>query len=227
MKTQKLIAGALLLTMLTGCGVRTAPAAAETQAESTPAVQTEAPTEAQTAVPRNENTLWIPEGSQLRLARTEHDPDLAALIAETYGIPEESWESTRYYYDYVDLNDDGVEEILAVVMGMYTSGSGGDSALIIHPAAGMTVSQQFTLVRAPILISDQMTNGAHDLIFLRSGGGSEPAFVRLTGTDGIYTNPADAEVLSSLDGITGTAILCNDIAADLNSGNALTLAGGK
>ena len=224
MKIQKLIAGALLLTMLAGCGAESTPAATEAQVpvETQAAAETlgELPT-----VPANENTLWVPEGSELRMAQTEHYPELAAVIAETYGIPQEEWGNTRYYYDYVDLNDDGVDEILAVVMGMYTSGSGGDSALIVQPAAGMTVSQQFTLVRAPILVSDQLTNGAHDLIFLRSGGGSEPAFVRLTCTDGIYTNPADAQVLETLEGITGTAILCNDAALDLNSGSALTLAG--
>ena len=54
---------------------------------------------------------------------------------------------------------------------------------------------------------------------------SEAAFVRLTDTDGIYGNPADADVLPNLNGITGTAILCNDAAADLDSGSALTLAG--
>ena len=222
MKIRNLIAGALLLTLLTGCGAETLPL--ETLAEA--ATQAEVPEEGElSTVPENENTLWVPEGTELRMAQTEHNPELAAVIGETYGIPQEEWGGTRYYYDYVDLNDDGVEEIFAVVMGMYTSGTGGDSALILHPAAGMTVSQQFTLVRAPILVSDQLTNGTHDLIFQRSGGGSEPAFVRLTGTDGIYTNPADAEILETLDGITGTAILCNDVFADLNSGSALTLAG--
>ena len=228
MKIQNLIAGALLLTMLTGCGAEKAPAETQAATEVPTQVQTEAPTEAQgelPTLPTSENTLWVPEGTELRMAQTEHYPELAAVIGETYGIPEEEWGGTRYYYDYVDLNDDGVDEIFAVVMGMYTSGSGGDSALIVQPAAGMTVSQQFTLVRSPILVSDQLTNGAHDLIFLRSGGGSEPAFVRLTNTDGIYGNPADAEVLPDLNGITGTAILCNDAAADLSSGSALTLAG--
>ena len=228
MKRKNLIAGALLLTVLTGCGAEKAPAETqpEVTAETETQVQTEAPAEAQLpTVPKNENALWVPEGTELRMAQTEHNPELAAVIAETYGIPQEEWSGTRYYYDYVDLNDDGVDEIFAVVMGMCTSGSGGDSALIVQPAAGMTVSQQFTLVRAPILVSDQLTNGAHDLIFLRSGGGSEPAFVRLTCTDGIYSNPADAEILETLEGIAGTAILCKDAAEDLNSGSALTLAG--
>ena len=179
MNLQKLIAGVLLLTLLTGCGAAKAPAPTETQS------RTEAPAETQAelpTVPASEDTLWIPEGTELRMAQTRHSPELAEVIAETYGISQEEWQNTRCYYDYVDLNEDGVDEILAVVMGMYTSGS---------------------------------------------GGGSEPAFVRLTCTDGIYTNPADAEVLESLEGITGTAILCNDAAADLAADSALTLAGSR
>ena len=210
MKIQKLMAGVLFMTLLTGCAAEDKPVETEVQTE----VETQVETETQTE-----------EDTEVRLSQTEHLPELAAVIAETYDIPEDAWENTRYYYDYVDLNEDGVDEIFAVVMGMYTSGSGGDSALILHPAAGMTVSQQFTLVRMPILVSDEMTNGAHDLIFLRSGGGSEPAYVRLTCTDGIYSNPSDAEVLEDIDDIKGITILGNDVAADLDAGSALTLAG--
>ena len=222
MKNWKRKTAALLLMMLllTGCGAEkeTAP-----EDETAPQEETQAPEE--TAPQGNESTLWLPEGTALQMAETEHLPELAALIAETCGIPEEEWGGTRYYYTYVDLNDDGTQEILAVAMGMYTSGSGGDSALLVQPAAGMSLTQKFTLVRMPILISDQTTGGAHDLILLRGGGGSEPAFVRLTCTDGIYSNPADAEVLESLEGITGKAVLCNDVVAELDSGTALTLAG--
>ena len=213
---------ALMLLMLAGCGTETAPVPeAEEPAPEQEIAVPETPAEPQ----GNDLTTWLPEGTELRLAQTEHLPELVAVIAETYGIPEEEWGGTRYYYDYVDLNDDGAEEIFAVAMGMYTSGSGGDSALLVQPYAGMNVAQRFTLVRTPVLISDQTTDGAHDLIFLRSGGGSEPAFVRLTCTDGIYSNPADEEVLESLDGVTGTAILCNDLMAELDSGTALTLTG--
>ena len=54
---------------------------------------------------------------------------------------------------------------------------------------------------------------------------SEAQLARLSCADGVYSNPADAEVLDNLDGVSGTAILCNDLAADLENGSALTLAG--
>ena len=204
---QKTAAAWLALALLTGCGGEPAePKDPEQTAE-------------QSAFP------WLPEGTELHQPETEHLPELAAAIAAAYQIPEEDWDNTRYYYQYTDLNGDGDQEILAVAVGMYTSGSGGESALIVLPYAGMAVKQTFTLVRMPILLCDNRERGAQDLIFLRGGGGGEPELVRLTCTDGVYASTADAEVLESLEGITGSAVLCSDLAADLESGTALTLAG--
>lgn len=77
----------------------------------------------------NQFTAWLPSDVRQVMAETEPLPELAKAIVEEYEIPEEYWEQTKYYYNYVDLNDDGCDEIFAVVMGPYTSGSGGDSGL--------------------------------------------------------------------------------------------------
>lgn len=66
--------------------------------------------------------------------------------------------------------------------------------------------------------------GAKGLIVRRSGGGTEAEFVLLTCSDGFYKEVSDGEVLESLDGIEGTAIICNDLMADMESGDYLTLA---
>ena len=42
--------------------------------------------------------------------------------------------------------------------------------------------------------------------------------------DGAYSNPADAEVLKDISVVTGESILCNDLIADAQSNNYLTLA---
>ena len=212
----------MALGLLAGCGAQeSAPEAPEElEAQEERITLPAAP-----QVIENPLTEWLPEGTLGQYGETEHLPELAAVIAETYDIPEDAWADTRYYYNYVDLNNDGTEEIFAVAMGMYTSGSGGDSGLLVQPYAGMNVAQTFTLLRAPILVCDSETDGVHDLVYLRSGGGGGTDFVRLTCTDGVYTNPADAEALNGLEGISGTAILCNDVMADLEAGSALTLAG--
>ena len=92
------------------------------------------------------------------------------------------------------------------------------------PYTGMTVSQSFTLIRTPIIVSDTTTNGAHEPILQRSGGGAETEYVRLVCSDGVYSNPADAEVVEDLAAVTGKAIISNDLTVDMQSGDYLTLA---
>ena len=63
------------------------------------------------------------------------------------------------------------------------------------------------------------------VILERSGGGAETEYVMLTCADGVYTNVSDAETVSSSDlqNVQGVAILCNDLAEDMQTGNYLTL----
>lgn len=164
------------------------------------------------------------EGIVKQMAQTQAYPELEELIINEYDIPKEYRDQTKYYYDYIDLNSDGANEIFVVVMGPYTSGSGGSSAMIVVPAGGvLNVNQKLTLVNTPIIISDRITRGAHEIIALRSGGGAESEYVRLTASDGTYTNISDGEAIKNLDGVTGTAIIANDLLKDMEDGNILTL----
>lgn len=164
-----------------------------------------------------ENTFtgWLPAGVEQVKAETEANPELEQAIIDYYEIPEESWEATKYYYNYVDLNGDGTEEILAVVMGPYVSGTGGSSMLWVLPYADMAVNQAFTLINTPIIVTKEATNGqeygTRGLIVQRSGGGAETEFVLLTCNDGVYKEVNDGEVLESLEDVEGTAIICNDL----------------
>ena len=240
MMKRKLAVMALALCMagaaLTGCGQTAAPAG---EPDSQPENQTEiqAPVsqpeqEADHAEPAGgtENTFtgWLPAGVEQVKAETEANPELEQAIIDYYEIPEESWEATKYYYNYVDLNGDGTEEILAVVMGPYTSGTGGSSMLWVLSYADMAVNQAFTLINTPIIVTKEATNGqeygTRGLIVQRSGGGAETEFVLLTCNDGVYKEVNDGEVLESLEDVEGTAIICNDLMADMESGNYLTLA---
>ena len=126
----------------------------------------------------------------------------------------------------MDLDSDGENEIFAVVVGSYTSGSGGSSALWCAEQDGeLVVKQAFTLVNMPVIVVDNEDGGAKDLILERSGGGAETEYVTLTCADGVYTNVSDAETVSSSDlqNVQGVAILCNDLAEDMQTGNYLTL----
>ena len=139
-------------------------------------------------------------------------------------IPDEYLARTKYYYNYVDLNMDGSDEILVVVMGPYTSGTGGDAALhVIRTNQGMKVNQVFTLMRTPIIVSDKVTNGVKELIVRYAGGGARATYVVLTCSDGNFTPVNQGRAIDGLEGVSGKAIISNDIRKDMEEGKALFL----
>ena len=148
-------------------------------------------------------------------SETAPNEELRQLLIAYYEIPEEDLESTRYYYNYVDLNDDGTEEILALAMGPYTSGSGGSSALwIAQTDKGLQVTTAFSVFNAPVIISDTITNGYHELVVPYYGTDAEEEYSILSCQNGTYTNVPDGTLVNSLNHIQGTTILANDFSAD-------------
>ncbi len=162
--------------------------------------------------------VTLPEGIKGIKAESKPNKELAQLIKDYYEIPEEFSETTRYYYNYVDLNDDGENEIFVVVMGPYTSGTGGNSALWVMESAGkLHVNQDFTLVNLPVIISDNVSNGAKELIVPYYGGGAKSQYSVLECSDGYYTRVNDGKMIDAIDGIKGTAIIANDIIKEVEA----------
>ena len=196
---------------------RSAGGAASSAAGSSAAVSSQPlPADPAAGVEATYSFLPTYPGDSIRTqsAETEADPAIRDLILSYYGVPEDFLASTRYYYNYVDLNGDGTDEIFVDVMGPYTSGTGGDSALLLSRTGGtLRVLQALTLVNVPVIVSDATTDGWHDLILPYTGGGAKSAYIRLTHASGAYPNAADAETLASLDGVTGTSILYTDVTA--------------
>lgn len=161
----------------------------------------------------------LPKNIEGIKAETEAYPDLEKLIIEYYEIPDDFLDTTSYYYNYVDLNDDGDLEIFVVVNGPYTSGSGGSSALwIVENGGQLHVNQDFTLINTPIIISDKITNGTHELVVPYFGGGAESQYKILTCSDGFFTTMNDAEGIKTIDDISGKAIIANDLIGEITNG---------
>lgn len=160
----------------------------------------------------------LPEDIQGIKAETTPNEELKNLMIEFMEIPDDYLESTRYYYNYVDLDDDSSSEIFVLVSGMYTSGSGGSSALIVSENAGrLHVTQNFTLVNTPVIISDEVINGHHTII-VPYYGNEKTQYSVLTFKDGEYVNVPDGEFIDSLDGISGKAIIANDLIQEATLG---------
>ena len=161
----------------------------------------------------------LPDGLTGMKSETKVYPELRDLIIETYEMPEEYLDSTRYFYNYVDLDQNGTDELFVVVMGDYTSGTGGNSALWVEEANGkLHVKQDFTLVNTPVIISDTITNGVHELIVPYYGGGAEGSYAILKFDGEKFNRVSNAETIESLDGIKGKAIIANDQSAELDAG---------
>lgn len=179
-----------------------------------------------TALPEEVTFTDMPEGITCTIAEKEKYSKLEKLIIDEFDIPDEYLKETRYYYNYVDLNNDGNEEIFVVVMGIYTSGTGGSSAIIVNQNEDeLNVSQSLSLIHTPVIISDKLTNGYKEIIVEYYGGGEtqEERYVVLKNTDGSYNDVSDGTPLGSIDDIKGTAIICNDIEKEVEEGTALTL----
>lgn len=158
-------------------------------------------------------------------ADREKNQELADFLIAYYQIPEEFCAEARYYYDMVDLNEDGTEEILAVVVGEYTECDGGDPAVILEQnEQGYQVLESFAYVRTPVYVSDTMTDGWHDLIFPAYGGEEGTGFRVFHYQDGIGYQNENMEFMEDMDeNFCGKKMIADNFIDDMDKGNYLTL----
>ena len=165
----------------------------------------------------------LPPGVVPVLSERVPDKEIAAAVIRYYEIPPDAWAETRYYYNHVDLDGDGKNEIIAVAVGPYTSGSGGSSALLLLPYEKMAVKQAFTLIHTPLIITKEAVGEARGIVVDRYGGGAGPQRVMLVRRGGRYDTVNSAAVVKDYGSLEGTAIICDDLAGDLEKGGGLTL----
>lgn len=138
---------------------------------------------------------------------------------------------TRYYYNYVDLNDDGTDEVIAELVGDTVSNSAGNLVCIVNQDMdddnedddGFDIVQKFNCFANPIIISDHKTKGWKDIIIMEQDNSDKTVYRKLVYDGTKYTDISDAETMSNIDDITGVAILCNDIAGDSQDSNSNAL----
>lgn len=155
-----------------------------------------------------------PSGGLPLHASSVPDEALRRAVVCYYDLPEEALAATRCEYVRIDLDYDGRNEILAVLRGPWTSGTGGDSALILEETPdGLQVKQALTLVRTPLLAAHRTYGALSDqrpLILLRAGGGAKAETVILTSRDGRYGSVLDAPPLSDRRPVPGVLLFPED-----------------
>lgn len=154
--------------------------------------------------------------------------ELENAVINQLQIPEDFQPLTRYYYNYFDFNDDGVDEIFVQLVGPYTSGTGGDTAVLFQQTTnGLQPIQVFTLIHNPIIISDNKTNGWHDIIVERYGGGVKAEYVVMHYKENVYDTVNEGEAINNIDNIKGIAIISNDIYKEVEENKGVFLSSDK
>ncbi|MFV0465210.1 MAG: hypothetical protein ACK5ML_03985 [Lachnospiraceae bacterium] len=165
------------------------------------------------------------------LSENQKNDELENLILEYYAIPIEAANGISYMYNYIDLNQDGTDEVLAMLTGAYTystngsilmyfstdpASDGADSTAADSQRTYKTI-QSFPGVAQPIIISDSQTNGRKDII---AGNPAAPYLIlSYTGTE--YTGVETAAPLTDLSAVSGTMLMINDVMQDREDGAAL------
>lgn len=152
-------------------------------------------------------------------------PELAAFLTEYYQIPEEECKETRYYYNYIDLNEDGTDEIVAVTIGDTISDTRGDVALILRPGENgqFEVLGAFSEIHTPVMISDDLENDWHKIIFPIYGGGQESGFISAVYMEGMGYELDEESFVREEPKVSGERILSDNLINDMDTDNYLTL----
>ena len=213
----------LILSSLTmaGCGQKT-PSTAD---EENTNVKSEDSTKGE-SISKGEEKIILLDNDNIKsiLSETASNSELEKALIDEFDLTDEQAKETRYYYNYVDLNDDGKNEIFAEVVGPYTSGSGGNSAVIFKDNNGVLEEvDDFKFVRNPIIISSNKTNGWNDIICESSGEGTIKKYVVLKYDGEDYSDVEESQTIDSIDDVSGSAIISNDMEYDIKNGSALYL----
>jgi hypothetical protein len=80
--------------------------------------------------------------------------------------------SAEYRASFVDLKDDGTQEVIVYVSGRDSCGSGGCSALVLAPqGSSYRVVTELTITRLPIRVLSTKSHGWRDISVRVQGGG--------------------------------------------------------
>ncbi len=164
------------------------------------------------------SAVEIPASFDRQSAEIDAHPELEKAIAEYCNVAEADYSNVRYYYNYVDLNDDGQKEILALVSGEETAGIDRNMLLWLDEPedakiTSHSIRQVFHRAGVPIYISNHMTDGYLDLIITKNqdaeGEGTEEVDVSNAGrtVDGEETSLQRTAGLDETTGVNGAELL--------------------
>ena len=158
--------------------------------------------------------------AQVRQATPTEAGSLRTFLQKLLGEPYPPFErdgKTRYSAAFVDLNDDGVDELIVYVTGRAWCGTGGCQMLVMAPeGTSFRVVTGTTVTRTPIRMLATKSNGWHDISVLVTGGGIQLGYEAELSFDGTTypSNPSMApahRLENEAPGITLVSSTTNDV----------------
>lgn len=143
-------------------------------------------------------------------SETERDEKIEEAFSQFYDL-ERGRDRVSYYYNKIDLNGDGNDEIFVFLVGPAVSGSGGGSAIILQSDGDKyKVISNFTLVNTPVIVSEDKSSDWNNLIMYVRGGGVESFYSEMKHDGKKYPlNPSVQPKIEEGTKIKGTAIIAN------------------
>ncbi|MYL64897.1 hypothetical protein GLW07_16175 [Bacillus hwajinpoensis] len=147
-------------------------------------------------------------------SETKKDAALEKVFAKEFGLTKGT-DSIRYYYNKLDLNNDQINETFVYLVGPMVCGTGGCSGLLLEEKdGGYTVKSRFSLVRTPVIIQNETTNGWKNIVMYVAGGGIEPGYHQLKFDGENYPSNPSVQPIVEEDKIIGIGIINDEIAED-------------
>jgi len=145
-------------------------------------------------------------------SETKKDIQLEKAIVKAFDLLADVG-NIRYYYNKVDLNDDGNPEVFVYLVGPYVCGTGGCSGAIFKKEnEEYSLISTFSLVNNPIIISNKKTKGYKDIIMYVAGGGIESFYADIKYDGTTYpSNPSVQPKVKQCTKLEGIAIIADDI----------------
>jgi hypothetical protein len=145
------------------------------------------------------------------LAQQQHQPSatqdssLKKFLQGYIGVPTDENKTTRYSAAFVDLRDDGTQEVIVYLTSKVWCGTGGCTMLVLAPdGPTYRIVTRITVTRPPIRILDAKSNGWHDIGVQVRGGGAQPGYEAELPFDG-KTYPRNPSMLPARRAVKNAA----------------------
>ncbi|MGB7998927.1 MAG: hypothetical protein WCF60_02305 [Anaerobacillus sp.] len=136
-------------------------------------------------------------------SETKRDVELEEIFSKEFGL-KKGVDSLRYYYNRIDLNGDQTPETFVYLVGPSVCGTGGFSGLLLEEKDGdYSVKSRFSLVRTPVIIQNETTNGWKNIVMYVAGGGIEPGYHQLKFDGESYPSDPSVEPVVKEEEIKG------------------------